>query len=94
MSPFLSATNISVPPGSGQILNQKSISASGTATLRSGVTIQLFPDPQFRSAVTGGKAGLSVPFTLGPLDNPDFNIDSGYMSNLIARAAATALPDC
>jgi hypothetical protein len=79
--------------GSGQIINQKSISASGTATLNPGVTAQLFPDPMFRAAVTGGKSGLSVPFTLsGALDNPDFNIDSGYMSNLIARAAATALP--
>jgi len=93
MSPFSLGNGHFKASGSGAIANQKSIAASGTATLNPSVTAQLFPDPLFRSAVTGGKGGLSVPFTLsGPLDNPDFNIDSGYMSSLIARAAATALP--
>lgn len=93
LAPFSLGNGHFSASGSGTVLNQKSITASGTATLNPGVTAQLFPDPQFRSAVTGGKGGLSVPFTLnGPLDNPDFHIDGGYISGLIARAATSALP--
>src|SRR5262249_1656269 len=93
MSPLSLGNDHFSATGSANIVQQKTINASGTATLNPSVTAQLFPDASFRSAVTGGKGALSVPFTLsGPLDNPNFNIDSGYLSNLIAKAAASALP--
>jgi|GEM_PF-2588118 len=93
MNPFSLGNDHFSAAGSGSIVQQKTINASGTATLTPGVTAQLFPDAAFRAAVTGGKGALSVPFSLaGPLDNPSFNIDSGYLSNLIAKAAAVALP--
>jgi len=78
--------------GSGSLKNQKNIRASGTATLSTAVTTLLFPDNNFRSALTGGKGGLSVPFHLsGTTDNPDFAIDSGYLKELVAKAAAASL---
>jgi hypothetical protein len=93
MNPFSLGNDHFNASGSGSIVEQKSINASGTAILNPSVTAQLFPDPSFRSAVTQGKGALSVPFTLkGPLDNPQFDIDGNYLSNLIARAAASALP--
>ncbi len=78
--------------GSGSLQNQKSLKASGTATLSNAVTTLLFPDHNFRSALTSGKGGLSVPFHVsGTVENPDFSIDRAYLKELIAKAAAASL---
>lgn len=78
--------------GSGSVRNQKTLKASGTATLSTAVTTLLFPDPNFRYALTGGKGVLSVPFQLsGTVDNPDFSINSEYLKQLIAKSAAASL---
>ncbi len=56
------------------------------------MTTLLFPDQGFRSALTGGKGALSVPFHVsGPVEDPDFSIDRAYLKELIAKAAAASL---
>lgn len=78
--------------GIGSLQKQKNLKASGTATLSNAVTTLLFPDPNFRSALTAGKGALSVPFHVsGSVDHPDFTIDSGYLKELVAKAAAASL---
>ncbi len=78
--------------GEANIKNQKNVRASGMATLSSAVTSLLIPDHNFRSALTGGKAALSVPFHVtGSLDHPHFSVDAAYFKDLIAKAAAATL---
>ncbi len=78
--------------GSGSLKNQKTLRASGTATLSSAVTAMILPDINFRSMLTGGKTSLSLPYHVaGTIDNPEFSIDSAYSKELVAKAAAGSL---
>lgn len=78
--------------GNATIAQQKSINGGGTFHLNPGVTARLITDPMLRSAVTGGKGGLSVPFSIsGPLDDPNISVDSGYLKGLVAKATAMGL---
>ncbi|MBL7685434.1 MAG: hypothetical protein JNK65_05305 [Deltaproteobacteria bacterium] len=91
MAPFSLGNGHFSAAGSGTV-SPSSLNASGNATLNSQVTSSLFPDAAFRAAVTGGKNALTLPFRLtGSPDKPDFEVDSAYLRNLIARAAAVGI---
>jgi len=73
--------------GSGTLVQQKRINASGVAVLSSSVTAQLFPDQNFRSALTEGKGTFSVPFRIsGELPDPDVIVDQDALKQIIHRA--------
>jgi len=92
LAPFSMGNSHFNASGNGTIIQQKSISASGTFTLNSGVTAALLPDPRFRSVITSGKGALSVPFSAsGPLADPNISVDSGYLKSLAAKATAMGL---
>ncbi|HEX5035377.1 MAG TPA: hypothetical protein VFW62_12935, partial [bacterium] len=71
---------------------QQSINGGGTFNLTPGVTAQLITDARLRQSMTGGKGGLSVPFSIsGPLADPNISVDSGYIQGLVAKATAAGL---
>lgn len=92
LAPFSMANGHFSASGNATIAQQKSINGSGTFHLNPGVTASLITDPMLRGAVTGGKGGLSIPFSIsGPLDDPNITVDSGYLQGLIAKATAMGL---
>jgi len=73
--------------GSGTLVQQKRINASGVAVLSSAVTAQLFPDAPFRNALTEGKGSFSVPFRVtGNLPDPEVLVDQEALKQIIHRA--------
>ncbi|MFO1463454.1 MAG: AsmA-like C-terminal region-containing protein [bacterium] len=92
LAPFTMGNGHFSASGNATIAQQKSINGGGTFNLNPGVTARLITDPLLRSAVTGGKGALSVPFSIsGPLDDPNISVDSGYLKGLIAKATAIGL---
>ena len=92
LNPYRLANSFFSASGEATLKNQKNLRASGIATLSTAVTTLLIPDHNFRSALTGGKGALSVPFHVtGTVDNPEFAVDAAYFKNLIAKAAAATL---
>ncbi len=92
LNPFRFSNSKVSGSGSGEMHSQKTIDASGVATLSSAVTTLLFPDRKFRSSVTGGKGALSIPFRLsGSLENPQFTIEENYLKNLVAKIVGASV---
>lgn len=78
--------------GSGKILQQKSVMASGTFTLNSRVTRQFITDPLLRRVLTEGKNQLSFPFSItGSLSDPKVAVDSSSLKGRMAAATALML---
>jgi len=92
LAPFTMGNSHFTASGNANIAQEKTINGGGTFNLNPGVTAQLITDPMLRSAVTGGRGGLSVPFSIsGPLDDPNISVDSGYIKGLVAKATAVGL---
>jgi len=92
LAPFNMGNGHFTASGNATIAQQKSINGGGTFHLNPGVTARLIPDKMLRGAVTGGKGGLSVPFSIsGPLEDPNISVDSGYLKGLVAKATAMGL---
>lgn len=92
LSPFNLGNGHFNASGNATIAGQKTINGGGTFHLNPGVTASLITDPMLRSAVTGGKGGLSVPFSIsGPLEDPNISVDSAYLKSLVAKATAIGL---
>ncbi len=92
LNPFRFSNSKVSGSGSGEIHSQKTIDASGIATLSSAVTTLLFPDRNFRTSITGGRGTLSIPFRLsGSLENPQFTIEENYLKNLVAKIAGASV---
>lgn len=92
LAPFNMGNGHFTASGNATIAQQKSINGGGTFNLNPGVTARLIPDKMLRGAVTGGKGGLSVPFSIsGPLEDPNISVDSGYLKGLVAKATAMGL---
>lgn len=92
LAPFNLANGHFSASGNATIANQQSINGGGTFHLSPGVTSSLITDSRLRQAMTGGRGGLSVPFTMsGPLSDPNISVDSGYIQGLVAKATAAGL---
>ncbi len=80
--------------GSGTLVQQKRINASGVAVLSSAVTAELFPDAPFRNALTEGKGSFSVPFRVtGNLPDPEVLVDQEALKQIIHRATLLTVKD-
>lgn len=92
LAPFNLANGHFSASGNATIANQQSINGGGTFNLSPGVTAGLITDSRLRQAMTGGRGGLSIPFTMsGPLSDPNISVDSGYIQGLVAKATAASL---
>ncbi len=92
LSPFRLSNSYFSAVGSGVLQKRRNIKASGLAILSGAVTTLLFPDQNFRSALTAGKGLLELPFHVnGTLENPEISIDAAYLKELLAKIAAANL---
>ena len=92
MAPFSLGNGHFNASGNATIANQQSINGGGTFNLTPGVTASLIKDARLRQSMTGGRGGLSVPFSIsGPLADPNITVDSGYIQGLVAKATAAGL---
>ncbi len=92
LAPFNLGNGHFTASGNATIANQQSINGGGTFNLSPGVTASLITDSRLRQSMTGGRGGLSVPFSIsGPLADPNVTVDSGYIQGLVAKATAAGL---